>query len=122
MAAQNNDGSAPKTRGRPFQPGQSGNPGGRPKVLREVQALAAEHSEAAIAKLVEIMTSKDASHSSQIEAAKVLLERAWGKPAQPIEHSVPEGSFTRATLRELTRELLATDDDPILPSMAKLSH
>src|SRR5262249_34005574 len=35
-------------RGRPFKPGQSGNPGGRPRVLGDVQELARQKSPEAI--------------------------------------------------------------------------
>jgi hypothetical protein len=35
-----------------FQPGQSGNPGGRPKTIGAVRDLAREHSPAAIEALV----------------------------------------------------------------------
>lgn len=45
--AENSDTGTPRRRrgtGRPFRPGQTGNPGGRPKSIREVEAmLDAEH-------------------------------------------------------------------------------
>ena len=42
-------------KGRPFQKGTSGNPGGRPKVLGDVQELARQQSPQAIDTLVAIM-------------------------------------------------------------------
>jgi hypothetical protein len=42
-------------KGRPFQKGISGNPGGRPKVLGDVQELAREKSPEAINTLTDIM-------------------------------------------------------------------
>ena len=43
----------------PFKKGQSGNPGGRPKVAKDVQALARTHSKAAIETLVKCMQTAD---------------------------------------------------------------
>jgi hypothetical protein len=65
-----------------FQPGQSGNPGGRPKEIAEVRELAREHTVEAIAKLAEWMRSDNPKAS--VSASNALLERAWGKPAQAI--------------------------------------
>ena len=65
-----------------FQPGQSGNPGGRPKGEAKVRLAAREHTEIAIAVLVSAMADEDAR--VRIKAAEVLLDRGWGKPAQPI--------------------------------------
>lgn len=64
-----------------FQPGQSGNPGGRPKGEAKVRAAAREHTETAIAVLVASMADEDAR--VRISAAQALLDRGWGKPAQP---------------------------------------
>src|SRR6516162_6174725 len=66
-----------------FKPGQSGNPGGRPKGFAEVRELAREHTVAAIDKLVAIMTTGQ-SEQAQLLAANSLLDRGWGKPTQPI--------------------------------------
>ena len=46
------------TIGRPFKKGQSGNPGGRPKVIAEVKELARAHTGEAIETLVSIMTKR----------------------------------------------------------------
>jgi hypothetical protein len=81
---QNRGLSVEKSRGRPsgrFSPGVSGNPGGRPRELRDVQALAREHTPEAIAALVEAL--KDERY--RVSAAGHLLDRAWGKPAAPLE-------------------------------------
>ena len=69
--------------GRPFLPGQSGNPGGRPKGYVEVRELAREHTVEAIEKLVAVMR-KGESEQAQILAANSLLDRGWGRPTQPI--------------------------------------
>lgn len=61
--------------GRPFQPGQSGNPGGRPK---GIAAKAREHTDAAMDVLVEAMADDDAR--VRVTAAKEVLDRGWGKP------------------------------------------
>lgn len=67
----------------PWQPGQSGNPGGRPKENAEIKALAREHGQDAIAKLVELL---DSSNPSVARAAAVdLLDRGYGKPSQTLD-------------------------------------
>ena len=68
----------------PFQPGQSGNPSGRPKECAEVKALARQHTEQAIAVLASIMLNEDAKETARVAAASALLDRGYGKPAQAL--------------------------------------
>jgi hypothetical protein len=72
------------TIGKPFQKGQSGNPGGRPKVVAEVRELAREHTSEAVETLVSIMTNPKAAPAARVSAANALLDRGYGKPPQHI--------------------------------------
>ena len=73
--------------GRPFEKGQSGNPGGRPKVVAEIRQLARERGPEAIAALVKVMT-KGKSEAARVAAANALLDRGWGRPKQSDESEV----------------------------------
>jgi hypothetical protein len=72
------------TIGKPFKKGQSGNPGGRPKVVAEVKELARAHTGEAIETLVSIMTNHKAAPAARVSAANALLDRGYGKPPQHI--------------------------------------
>lgn len=63
-----------------YAPGQSGNPGGRPRVVGHVRDLAQKHAEDAIATLATIMRQDDAPPSARIAAATALLDRGYGRP------------------------------------------
>lgn len=58
-----------------WKPGQSGNPGGRPK---GIAAKAREHTDKALEVLVEGMADEDPR--VRVSAAKEVLDRGWGKP------------------------------------------
>ena len=70
--------------GKPFQKGQSGNPGGRPKVVAEVRDLAREHTVEAVQTLVSIMTNPKSAPAARVSAANALLDRGYGKPPQHV--------------------------------------
>lgn len=82
----------PKELGIPWKPGQSGNPGGRPKMVKEVVELARSATELAIKTLIEIAGKSNAPESARVAASNALLDRGWGKPVQAMEHSGPGGS------------------------------
>ena len=63
--------------------GQSGNPGGRPKVSAEIRDLARDHGAQAIERLVALMHSKN--ENVAVRAAEALLDRGYGRPMQGME-------------------------------------
>ena len=83
------------TIGKPFKKGQSGNPGGRPKVVAEVKELAKEHTVEAIQTLVSIMTNPKFAPAARVSAANALLDRGYGRPAQHVTGEVAASYVAR---------------------------
>lgn len=76
-----------KSKGRPFQPGQSGNPGGRPsqKAIREILHSYTEKAARRLGKLIDHRSPKIA-----LLAIKEVYDRCYGKPMQGIEMAVED--------------------------------
>ena len=76
-----------------FQPGQSGNPGGRkPKSAeeRELEEIAKANSPDALATLIAIHKNPKMPPAARVTAATAIMDRGHGKPTQPIEADVRE--------------------------------
>src|SRR4051812_10842641 len=56
------------------------------KTLTEIRSLARSHTRTALRVLVGIMRSDDATPAARVSAANAILDRGWGKAAQPIEN------------------------------------
>jgi hypothetical protein len=90
MAADRSEQQRNRAVGRPFQKGQSGNPGGRPKETAEVRELARQHTIEAVERLVAWMRSDEPKAS--VAACNAILDRGWGKPLQSTELSGAGGT------------------------------
>ena len=80
----------------PFKKGQSGNPGGRPKILADVREAARAHSVTAINALVEIIENKKAPPAARVAAANSILDRGFGKPESKIDANITRRAVIRA--------------------------
>ena len=85
-----------------FQPGKSGNPGGRPKEVEGVRELARQHTGEAIQTLAAIMRNCKEPAAARVRAAECVLDRGWGRPETTANVKFPRD------VRDLsTDELLA---------------
>jgi hypothetical protein len=84
-----------------WQKGQSGNPGGRPKVPEELREAFRALTPRAIRTLRKAMKEGGAVG---VKASEVVLERGWGKVAQQIDATVTNLNDEERTRR--VRELL----------------
>lgn len=93
MAANSQRTAKNRGKGKPFKPGQSGNPAGRPKqtpeqrdALQMIRALAPDAAD----KLVEILNDPKASPAVKVQCIQIILERTYGKPDAHIELTQPD--------------------------------
>ena len=77
---QNSEQAVNKGNLKPFKKGQSAKPGGRPKEVAEVKALARARTTIAINTLVKIAESSESTDAARVSACVALLDRGWGKP------------------------------------------
>ena len=60
-----------------FQRGESGNPGGRPKLPAEIKEIARANTEKAFARIAELIDSSD--ERVALAASEAILNRAYGR-------------------------------------------
>src|SRR5688572_16077591 len=88
--------------GRPWQKGQSGNPGGRPKGLASTfQKLAGKDGEKLAAMLWAVIEGDEEalgqlgyeapSNRERLQAIEIFLDRGWGRAPQSVELTGAEG-------------------------------
>ena len=70
--------------GKPFQKGESGNPGGRPRVPAKIRKAFREAAQGyaieALETIAEAMRNKKTSVANRLKAANYLLDRGMGRP------------------------------------------
>jgi hypothetical protein len=96
-----------------FQKGESGNPGGRPKMPEELKAAMRGLADTAVKVLREAMEGDDPR--ARILAANTVLDRGYGKATQPIiAEGIDAGAAHLTALQELTAKRAAPE--PVKPA------
>jgi hypothetical protein len=89
-----------KLPGRPFEPGKSGNPGGRPRILANVQEAARQYTAEAMETLANIMRDTKAPPATRVAAANSLLDRGWGRAPASLSLSREDADATSERIVE----------------------
>lgn len=98
-----------------FNKGVSGNPNGRPKTPQEFKDIVRANTVKAINTLITIMDDPDAKDADRIKASELIIDRAYGKAAQPIvgdnEHDAVQIEATQYTklIVERARKLMENE-------------
>jgi D-serine deaminase-like pyridoxal phosphate-dependent protein len=87
-----------------FKKGQSGNPGGKPKELKEIQVEARKMSFDALKTLETVCKNSKSPAAARVAAANAILDRAYGKPPQFISGDADQ---FRSAIEMSDEELLA---------------
>ena len=103
---------------KPFQPGQSGNPAGRPRLSLAIAELARNEIErrGLLAKLGAIASRKG---SQQVRAIELLLAYAYGRPKSELAVEYSTGTADLAELREVLMTALADQSDEVRHAIAR---
>ena len=111
----NNEEAKPK-RKPGFQPGQSGNPSGRPRKTEEqlkLVEMCKERTPEALGTILEIMQAGE-NERNRLSAAQYVLDRGWGKPVQATEVTGKDGGPLEIVRIELVP--LTSDDASSTPA------
>jgi len=79
------------------------------KAPAEIRSLARSHTASAVKTLAGIMNEKKAPAAARVSAATALLDRGWGKPAQPVDGDGEGGEIKLVT--RIERVIVRNDKD-----------
>lgn len=86
-------------------------------VFRSIESVAREHAESAMDTIVDVMTDPWAENKDRLNAAKEVLDRAYGKPTSTVV-TLPPNARQRQQAAKLTDEqLMEIIDGEVLPQL-----
>ncbi len=81
----------------------AGRPKGKPNAITaDVREAAQQYGADALRTLADIMGGEDQPAAARVAASKEILDRAYGKSPQALEHSSPDGSMGRVERVEIS--------------------
>jgi hypothetical protein len=116
------------TRRSGFQPGVSGNPGGRPHGLaRAARAAVGDDGERIIGFWISVMDDEDASTRDRLEASRLLADRGWGKvttqaPLYAAQTETAQPEVDRRPTRERMLALLKLAQELEAPDVGEVTR
>ena len=112
LVAQNSDQAAKRVRGRPFQPGQSGNPGGRPRGLVAAIRAQTRDGEELVRFMLAVLRGRvpGSRLRDRMAAAEWLADRGFGRPVQAV--GVAMDAMDDRTPLEVIRAITAGHTGP----------
>jgi hypothetical protein len=99
LHAEDGGGVIERDEGGKFRPGTVANPGGRPKMPEVVRSRIQGLTVRAVEQIAGLLDSDD--ERIRLEAAKVILDRAYGRPAQSTELKIEAGDVMAEHLAAL---------------------
>jgi hypothetical protein len=97
-----------------FQPGQSGNPSGRPRQRVDFDRAARREAKRSLKTMVELRDNPKISPAVRLDASEGILDRAWGRPIAPSEGTLN----VNGTVLHVVTGLSRRPSDPILDATA----
>jgi hypothetical protein len=94
-----------------WQPGQSGNPSGRPKALVTLRDMARVHTPELMAELINLAMYAE-SENVRLGAIREVLDRGWGRSITPIQ--VSPGTPGTAVVAAVVGELPEIEGDLVV--------
>jgi hypothetical protein len=92
--------------------GQSGNPGGKPKELKDIQLEARKMSLEVLKTLETVCKSAKSPAAARVAAANAILDRAFGKPPQFFTGDADQFRDLVEMSDEELLEIVASGRDP----------
>ncbi|MBR1155246.1 DUF5681 domain-containing protein [Bradyrhizobium sp. JYMT SZCCT0428] len=103
-----------------FPKGKSGNPGGRPKALGELQEFARLNTPDAITELARLSLQAK-NESVRVAAIRELLDRGYGRAQQSVEVGLPEVDIVQMLFDEIDARNREIEARTMLPAWHRSS-